>query len=137
MATALAATADSSRATLASDVSMGTAMSVVAGAAALAAPSSSVRRAAALRVKYAVEGTEMDRRRHVHPELLGGHPENRNGVGLNGSRCEELLRVVFKKWDDDTANHGSVCVQERPGNTTFLEYNRAKVAGDARLAALT
>jgi hypothetical protein len=81
-----------------------------------------VRRAVALRVKYAVDDGSIDRRRHLQPEFLGVHPENRNGVGLSGARCEELLRMVFKKWDDETANHGSVCVQEQPGKTIFLDY---------------
>ena len=57
--------------------------------------------------------------------------------GSTDPAARNCCEWCFKKWDDDTANHGSVCVQEHPGKTTFLDYNRAKVAGDPRLAPVT
>ncbi|MCP4245021.1 MAG: hypothetical protein GY772_31150, partial [bacterium] len=56
---------------------------------------------------------------------------------MNGARCEELLVSVFKRWSDDEANHGAVAIQEQPGKRAFLDYNRAKVLGDDRLAQIT
>ncbi|MCP4242903.1 MAG: hypothetical protein GY772_20300, partial [bacterium] len=70
------------------------------------------------------------------PALLGFHPRNRHGVGINGSRCEELFVSVFKRWSDDEANHGAVAIQERPGAAVFLAHNKAKVADDDRLASI-
>ncbi|MCP4243103.1 MAG: hypothetical protein GY772_21325, partial [bacterium] len=93
----------------------------------------SMKRAAALRIKYSTREEPL----HVPPDLLGMHPQNRHGVGLNGARCEELLCHVFRRWSDEEANHGAVAVQEKPGRGTFQEHNKEKVTGDPRLAPVT
>ncbi len=93
---------------------------------------SSVKRSAALRVKYATRDDTV----HIPPDLVGMHPRNRHGVGLNGACCEDLLRSVFRCWSNEEANLGAVAIEEQPGRARFLEYNREKVLCDDRLAAV-
>ena len=98
---------------------------------------SNIKKAAAFRVKYRVQLSGSDDRVFIHPRFVVPHPCNRGGVGVNGDRCDELLGVVFKHWNDDEANHGAVCIQEKPGQTRFYKYNLAKTQGDAKLAKMT
>jgi hypothetical protein len=58
-----------------------------------------VKRAAALRVKYRVVDVTGAATSHLVPSAVASHPLNRNGVRLNGQRCEELFRQVFCKFE--------------------------------------
>jgi hypothetical protein len=95
-----------------------------------------VKRAAVLRVKYLVAEIAGLGGRRLTPDLVAPHPLNRNGVRLNGHRCEELFMQVFGKYDPREASHGAVCVQAAPGDSFFLDFHRC-AGGDEKIAALT
>ncbi len=65
-----------------------------------------VKRAVVLRVKYLVAEIAGLGGRRLTPDLGAPHPLNRNGVRLNGHRCEELFMQVFRKYDPREASHG-------------------------------
>ena len=44
------------------------------------------------------------------------------------------MEHIFKSFDEEEASHGAVCIQEVPGQSPILEYNRRKAAGDPLLA---
>ena len=50
-----------------------------------------VKRAAALREKYRAQAVTGGDRRTLEPSVVVAHPLNRNGVRMNGERCEELF----------------------------------------------
>ena len=87
--------------------------------------------ARALIEKYKVPGGPQ----YLAPVLVGFDVANRDGIPLNGDRCDELLgRIAVMGWDMEEANFGNVCVQERPGRTELLEYNRRACAAHEYLA---
>ena len=53
-----------------------------------------VKRAAALREKYRVQAVTGGDGRTLEPSVVVAHPLNRNGVRMNGERCEELFSGV-------------------------------------------
>ena len=73
-----------------------------------------VKRAAALRVKYRTQTVTGNDRRCLEPSSVAAHPMNRNGVRVNGQRCEELFKQVFGKFDYVEARHGAVCIDKQP-----------------------
>ena len=86
-----------------------------------------IKRAAAARVKYRVQsgGGSMT----IAPMQVGPHPLNRNGVGVNGSRCDSLLKVVLGSFEYSEASHDAVCIEAEPGSTQFYDFNlEAKIA---------
>ena len=54
---------------------------------------------------------------------------------INGERCEELFRHVFRKFDCDEAAHGAVCVELVPPDDSVRACHRAAPV-DERVAAL-
>ena len=73
-----------------------------------------VKRAAALRDKYRARDLAGSPTRRLPPELVASHPLNRNGVRLNGQRCEELFQQVLSRKQKcvyQEALHGSVRVE--------------------------
>ena len=94
---------------------------------------SNIKRSSALRVKYCV----FPQATAFHSSLVAQHPQNRGGIAINGSRCDELLRQVLGHFDEEEANHGAVAIEESPGCFRIRDYNRGKAVGDAALAAVT
>ena len=110
-------------------------------------PPSSIKRAAALRIKYRAP---FDPHRRLSPppdpnhkltvlspKLVAQHKLNRGGVAINGNRCDELLRQVWGHYDAEEANHGAVCVEEQPNSSVIRDYNKEKTAGDPALAGVS
>ena len=91
---------------------------------------SHIKRSAALRVKYRV----FPQATAFHASLVAQNPQNRGGIAMNGSRCDELLRWVLGHFDEEEANHGAVAIEETPGVSTVRDYNRRKAVGDSALA---
>eukprot|EP00969_Alexandrium_andersonii_P158753 7013512-Alexandrium_andersonii.AAC.1 len=54
---------------------------------------------------------------------VGAHPQNRNGVGVNGSRCDALLKSVLGSFEYSEACHDAVRIEEEPGGTRFFDFN--------------
>ena len=82
---------------------------------------SSVKRAAAARVKYAIHP---DGHRVCLPPLqVGFHSLNRNGIGCNGNRCDQLLGQVLGHFDYREACHDAVAIEETPGERVFWTFN--------------
>ena len=94
-----------------------------------------VKRAAALRAKYRTQTVTGNDRRCLEPSLVAAHPLNRNGVCVNGQRCEELFNKVFGKFDYEEACHGAVCIDIVPGEVEVVHWHEA-ASPDDRLAAL-
>ena len=94
-----------------------------------------VKRAAALRVKYRTQTVTGNDRRCLEPSSVAAHPMNRNGVRVNGQRCEELFKQVFGKFDYEEACHGAVCIEIAPGEVEVARWHEA-ASPDDRLAAL-
>ena len=60
----------------------------------------------------------------LSPSLVGFDTANRDGIPLNGKRCDALLGdIADMGWDMDEANFGNICVQERPGPQDMFKYN--------------
>jgi hypothetical protein len=69
------------------------------------------------------------------PSLVGFDTANRDGIPLNGDRCDVLLHEIETMgWDPEEANFGNLCVEERPGKSTLLQYNRRACADHKFLA---
>ena len=67
-----------------------------------------VKRAVALRAKYPLRDFTGSAARRLLPAVVAAHPSNRNGVRINGVRCDELFRHVFRKFYFEEASHGAV-----------------------------
>ena len=88
--------------------------------------------------KQLVEKYKVSEGMQLPPQLVGFDVANRDGIPLNGDRCDELLgRISVMGWDSDEANFGNICVQERPSATELLEYNRRACAASEYLADVT
>jgi len=88
-----------------------------------------VKRASAWRVKY----MKMDNMQ-ILPSFLGFHPRNRDGLGPNAERCEQLFLELLGQFDKVEANHDAVCVEKKPGCDSFLQFNRKACSGERGLA---
>ena len=88
-----------------------------------------VQQASAYRLKYAV------RRCRLHASLVAPHPKNRDGIGVNGSRCDDLL-VDFQRvgFDSTEADHDAICIEEVPGRNDILTFNMKMCKNDDFLA---
>ena len=73
--------------------------------------------------------------RRLLATLVVAHPSNRNGVRINGDRCEELVCHVFRKFDFDEASHGVVCVELELSDDSVRAWHRAAPV-DERIGAL-
>jgi hypothetical protein len=101
-------------------------------------PEEDIKQTAAWRVKYGRRDSHGELvKLQLPPGFLGFHPQNRDGMGPNEDRCEQLQGEFIKRWDRAEAEHDSVCVEEAPGSTKFLDYNRAQTIGKKRLAQVT
>ena len=97
-------------------------------------PLQKAKMAAAFRTKY----RKHDESVHLPPWMLGAHPFNRNKIGLNGERCEQLFVDVFQRYDRSEANHDCVCVEEKPGGNAIFVHNKESISRSmGKLAALT
>ena len=94
-----------------------------------------VKRAAALRTKYHMPDFASKPEWNITPDAVAPHPSNRNGVRMNGQRCEELFLQVFRKFDYAEACHGAVCVDKRDDSADLARFH-ALQANDPQLACL-
>ena len=84
--------------------------------------------------KYRVPGGKQ----FLSPSLVGFDTANRDGIPLNGERCDALLGdIADMGWDMDEANFGNICVQERPGSREMFKYNRRACEASEFLAEVT
>ena len=58
-----------------------------------------MRKAVAMRAKYHFPGFTRKSEWAITPDIVASHPANRNGVRMNGQRCEELYFQVFREFD--------------------------------------
>ena len=96
-------------------------------------PSSIIKRSSALRVKYRV----FPNATAFHCSLVAQHAQNRGGIAINGSRCDEILRQVLGHFDEEEANHGAVAIEEAPGSFSIRDYNRWKAVDDSAVAEVS
>ena len=94
-----------------------------------------VKRAAALREKCSVCYVAGSPHRRLTLDAVAPHQLNRNGVRLNGQRCEELFMQVCRNFDFSEASHGAVCVEFDVPPDSFREYH-LWATGDERIAIL-
>ena len=88
-----------------------------------------VQQAAAFRTKYVV------RRCRLHSGMVGPHPKNRDGIGVNGSRCDDLLGDFLRVgYDASEADHDAICVEEKAGSKEILQFNIEMCCSDELLA---
>ncbi|MCP4240221.1 MAG: hypothetical protein GY772_06630, partial [bacterium] len=93
-----------------------------------------VHRAMQLREKYRLPGGK----KILPPDLVGFDAENRDGIPLNGLRCDAPLgEIATMGWHHDEANFENICVEERPGSDALLKYNNAICASQEYLADVT
>jgi len=88
-----------------------------------------VKRASAWRVKYMKKDNMQ-----ILPSFLGFHPRNRDGLGPNAERCEQLFLEFLGQFDKVEANHDAVCVEKKPGCDSFLQFNKKACSGERGLA---
>ena len=72
---------------------------IAASSVALATPVTSAMKRGALRAKCRTQ----DQPQAGIPGLVAQHPENRNGMAINGQRTDELLRQVIGHFDNEEA----------------------------------
>ena len=61
----------------------------------------------------------------LHPSLLGFDTSNRDGIPMDGSRCDDLLgQIAAMGWDPEEADFGNIVVQAKPGSSELLDHNR-------------
>jgi hypothetical protein len=94
--------------------------------------SKDIKRAAAYRTKYAKK-----QKLRMAPILVGAHPQNREGIGPNPSRCEQLFsRDLLGKFDPAEADFEAVAVEGKPSSDMFTEYLRRHCEHEPGLAAV-
>ena len=75
-----------------------------------------------LRQRFALPGGPM----LLNPRMVGFDTSNRDGIPINGFRCDKLLAdIEAMAFDPDEANHDNVCIEARPGTYELVDYNRA------------
>ena len=88
----------------------------------------SVRRAAALRIKFRRAGGLV----RIPVEQVGFHPANRDGQPPNGSRCAVLFKDILEVgFDAEEADNGGIVVEARPGSTVLHDFNKKACDGDS------
>ncbi len=93
-----------------------------------------VAKAAAFRTKYQVANSP----HRIAPQLVGVHPLNRDGIGVNGARCDELAsKFAELGFDRAEADHDGVVVQEKPDCDEIWAFNHRICEGDDLLANVT
>ena len=70
----------------------------------------------------------------IPPLQIGFHNLNRNGIGCNGQRCDQLLSQVLGHFDYREACHDAVAIEDQPGQRYFWLSDRDVCAGDELLA---
>ena len=76
-----------------------------------------------------------DEAQYLAISLVGFDSENRDGIPMDGDRCDELLGdIEMMGFDPEEANFGNICVQERPNSTELLMHNRRACAAHEYLA---
>eukprot|EP00969_Alexandrium_andersonii_P200660 8864428-Alexandrium_andersonii.AAC.1 len=75
--------------------------------------SAAIKRAACARAKY--RSQDSGGVVAIPPLRAGVHPRNRNGVGVNGSRCGSLFKSVLGSFEYSEACPDAVCIEEEPG----------------------
>ena len=84
-----------------------------------------------LRKKYSMG------KQRIAPIQVGFDDANRDGIRLNGKRCDELLGdVCVMGFDLNEANHDNVAVQVRPGDLTISKHNESVCLSSKFLAVL-
>ena len=80
-----------------------------------------VQMAMRLRRKYRVgNGFQL-----LAPSLVGFDLPNRDGIPINGKRCDQLLgEIADMGFDPYEADHDNVCVQIRPGCQEVFKFNQ-------------
>ena len=74
----------------------------------------------------------------LHPSTVGFDLCNRDGVPIDGARCDALLeQMATMGWDPEKANHGNVCVQARPGSAELFDYSHRACEDAEFLAPVT
>ena len=99
------------------------------------APESFVKKAAAMRAKYHLPDFTGKSEWTITPDAVASHPSNRNGVRMNGQRCEELFLQVFRKFDYAEACHGAVCIDKRDDRSALVRFHSSQI-GDPHIACL-
>ena len=78
------------------------------------------------------------RKCRLPPGLVGVHYLNRDGIGVNATRCDELLgdfvRIGFC---GEEADHDSICVEEEVGKHLILNFNVALSSATEYLAQVS
>ena len=88
----------------------------------------SVRRAAALRIKFRRAGGLV----RIPVEQVGFHPANRDGQPPNGSRCAVLFKDILEVgFDAEEADNGGIVVEARPGSAVLHDFNKKACDGDS------
>ena len=68
-------------------------------------------------------------------QLVGFDPANRDGVPINGDRCDELLGDICKMgFDLEEAEHDNVVVQVKPGDPDVEAHNQLVCGGSPYFA---
>ena len=81
---------------------------------------SQIRNAKQLIEQYKLPGGP----RFLPPSLVGFDVANRDGIPMDGTRCDCLLGdIASMGWDLEEANFGNICVEERPDQHEVFEYN--------------
>ena len=92
-----------------------------------------VRRAAALLATYNPGRTLTQ----LVPDLVGFHPLNRDGIALNGDRCDSLLgEILGAGCDKDEADRDNVAVRTTGATDPGIAFNIAVCGEDPKLATI-
>ena len=94
-----------------------------------------VKKAAATRAKYHLPDFTGKSEWTIIPDVVASHPSNRNGMRMNGQRCEDLFLQVFRKFDYVEACHGAVCIDKRDDPAHCVCFHSSQ-AGNPHIACL-
>jgi len=73
----------------------------------------------------------------LHPSTVGFDVCNRDGIPMDGARCDELLgQIAEMGWDPEEANYGNIAVEVRPDDDELQLHNHRACEGSEFLAPL-
>ncbi len=89
-------------------------------------------RASVAQIKRALLKVGLAYEKVIGNELIGVHPANRRGLGIDRDQVFSMMGTIIGVGFDPEETRGSMCFERVPGDTAAYEFNVEKISG-ARL----